>query len=148
MKKINESIKQESFLLLSFTSALQMRCPPLEAKSNHPISVLILPDSQAAFEELISPVLDMCSSLGCKETTILLVAPFHLLADSSSCSQFPHFWGTQGSALNPLLCFFTHTHSLDDFIKVPDCWLLKSCLEPTVWTPPLLSQSVYPTTYL
>lgn len=91
MKKINESIKQEPFLLLSFTSALQMHCLPLEAKSNRPISVLILPDSQATFEELISPILDMCSSLGFKETTILLAAPFHLLADSSSCSQPPHF---------------------------------------------------------
>lgn len=86
-----------------------MHCLPLEAKSHRPISVLILPDSQATFEELNSPVLDMCSSLGFRETTILLVAPFHLLADSSSCSQPPHFWGTPGSALNPFLCFLTHS---------------------------------------
>lgn len=44
-EKISESIKQEPFLPLSFTSALQTYRLPLEAKSNPSIQVSTLPDS-------------------------------------------------------------------------------------------------------
>lgn len=72
-EKINESIKQEPFLLFSFTSALQICCLPHEAKSNRPISVLALFDSQAAFDKL------MALPLGFKKTTVFIQT--HSLVD-------------------------------------------------------------------
>lgn len=90
--------------------------------------------------------LDTHSSLGFEKLIFfyLTVCPFSFSGSFSSCSPTSTFLSDPGISPDslPLFFFFIHTHSFVNFVKIPDWWLLKSCLQhgPLLWTPNLFIQ--------